>query len=213
MRWMILGLALACGMGAAPVRDNIYIENTEIEPDDVMDNEDAILNYLQDGVDTYAPNSITTTAIATGGVTSADILDGTITTADLSFTIAGGALLPAGAVYFMLTGSCPAGTTDISATYPNYFPRINATPATVGGAATHTHTAGTYVAPSHTHAGTTLIHTATVTQSTGAGNPTSTQEHVHPFTTDASGSGAITGSAAAGDTVPLHVTFRACQVN
>jgi hypothetical protein len=100
-RWIPL-LAL-CLLGAAPTRDNTYIPETIIDPDDVMANEDAIFEYLQDGVDTYAPNSITTNAIAVGGVTSSDILDGTITTTDLAFALNPGNTLPAGAVFFMLS--------------------------------------------------------------------------------------------------------------
>ncbi len=80
-----------------------------------------------------------------------------------------GMTLPSGAVFMMITGSCPSGTTDVSATYSNKFIRINATAGSTGGADTHTHAAGSYTSPttgstaiteanlpSHTHAAGTL---------------------------------------------------------
>ncbi len=44
-----------------------------------------------------------------------------------------GILLPSGAAFFMATGSCPSGSTDISATYSNKFPKINSTAGTSSG--------------------------------------------------------------------------------
>src|SRR3990167_10164487 len=130
--WWIVGAIIGCWVStfayaAAPSRDNTYVAGTVISPTAVMANEDTIYTYLQDGVDTYAANSITTNAIAVGAVTSADILDGTITTTDLAFAINPGNTLPAGAVFFMVTGTCPSWTTDVSATYANLFVRINST--------------------------------------------------------------------------------------
>ncbi len=43
------------------------------------------------------------------------------------------------------------GWTNVSATHTGRFMRINATPLSTGGADTHTHTAGSYAAASHTH--------------------------------------------------------------
>jgi len=209
-------------LGAAPVRDNTYITGTEIEPDDVLDNENAIYEYLQDGVDTYAANSITTTAIATGAVTSNDILDGTITTADLSFSITSGTLLPSGAVYFLLTGSCPSGTTDISATYEGDFLRVSATQLTTGGDTTHTHGVGSFVTGStHTHTiprdgwGATDVGTSgrlATAEDSGAGNALATATADN--TSGASGgSVAVSGTSATGSSLPPFTSAKLCRVN
>lgn len=215
---LLLSLSLLLCTGAAPSRIVNYQSGTEIEDSDVESNEDAVFDYLQAGVDTYAANSITTEAIATGAVTSNDILDGTIQTTDLGFAIAGGALLPSGAVYFMLTGSCPAGTTDISSTYSGYFLRTNSTQGTVAGADTHTHTAGSYTGAAHTHTGSasTLGGALTRLDDNSGGtdvdwnNPTA---HTHTITVASGGAGAITGTSASGDNVPVHITAKLCQVN
>lgn len=208
----LLLLLMPLAEAAAPVRQNTYVEGTDIEPDSVMDNEDAIFEYLQNGTDTIRAGAVTTATIQDSAVTSAKIADGTITTSDLAFTIAGGALLPSGAVYFMLSGNCPSGTTDVSATYANRFLRVSASnPSTLGGADTHTHTAGTYAAPSHTHAGTTAIETQPAADGSG-GSLGADDDHTHPFTTDAGGSGAITGTSASGDNIPAFAYGRLCQV-
>lgn len=62
-----------------------------------------------------------------------------------------GIALPSGAIFFMISGNCPTGTTDVTATYSNKFVRINATQATTGGADTHSHTLATANLPSHNH--------------------------------------------------------------
>ena len=185
-----------------------------------MANEDTIYEYLQDGVDTYAANSITTNAIAVGAVTSADILDGTITTTDLAFAINPGNTLPAGAIFFMVTGSCPSWTTDVSTTYANLFVRINATQGSLGGSNTHTHGVGSYLGTSHTHTvpidgwgsqdpGAGSGRMVTTTEASGASNDTATTSQA----TSSSGSGAITGTSASGDNLPAFVTMKACQVS
>ena len=88
-----------------------------------------------------------------------------------------GVVLPTGAVFFMLTGSCPAGTTDVTATYSNRFIRINATQGTQAGADTHTHTAGTLAGPSHTHTG--PSHTHGVGSFAGPSHTHTTSVHTH----------------------------------
>jgi hypothetical protein len=63
-----------------------------------------------------------------------------------------GFALPSGAVFFMMTGSCPTGTTDVTATYSDKFIKVNATQGTTGGAATDSITLTTTELPSHQHA-------------------------------------------------------------
>ena len=213
MKKLLPILALLC-LGAAPSRDNTYVAGTVISPTSVMANENTIYTYLQNGVDTYAANSITTAAIAVGAVTSADILDGTITTTDLAFAINPGNTLPAGAVFFMVTGSCPSWTTDVSATYSNLFVRVNATQGTLGGGNTHEHTAGTFAGSSHTHSiGNAIGDNSAGATDTGGGQQYSLDDHTHNSATGSGGGGAISGTSASGANVPSFVTMKACQVS
>lgn len=210
--WLLSVLALGL-LGAAPVRDNTYITGEEILAPDVMANEDAIFTYLQDGVDTYAPNSITTAAIQDSAITSAKILDGTITTADLAFSLTAGQILPSGAVFFMVSGSCPAWTSDVSSTYVDRFVRISATAGVQAGADTHTHTAGSFAAPLHTHSITTDAANEANTVGGGTGASGVAAAHTHDGTTDSGGNGALSGISASGSTVPAYISMKACQVS
>src|SRR3990167_134538 len=209
---------------ACPSRTSTYVAGTVISPTQVMGNEDVLFEGLQDGLDTdcIADNAITTAKIAVGGVTSNDILDGTITTADLAFSITQGNILPAGAVFFMVTGNCPAWTSDVSTTYSQLFVRINATQGSLSGSNTHSHSVGTYVGSSHTHsvpATTSSSWTPVQGTSTFGGVIVyaSVPNPLYGATTDpatgSSGSGAITGTSANGDNVPSFVTMKACQVS
>lgn len=62
---------------------------------------------------------------------------------------AAGIILPPGAVFFMITGSCPTGSTDVTSTYSDKFLRINATQGSTGGS--DTVTLATTNLPSHNH--------------------------------------------------------------
>ena len=101
------------------------------------------------------------------------------------------------------------GWTNVSATYSNKFMRINATPLTTGGADTHTHAAGSYAGPSHTHTVSRGIHAqgdTTVTgylQTSRVGVDTNGIDA--DITSGASGTGAVTGTSASGDNVPAYV--------
>jgi len=147
-------------------------------------------------------------------------------------TITAGLALPSGAVFFMLTGSCPAGTTDVTATYSDKFLRINATQGSTGGSDTvtlaeanlpsHTHGVGTLAAANegaHTHAA-----TFTDLSSGGSGvkpwlftdttNPQNKNigpgsAHTHTL----SGSTAAIGSGTAATITNPYVTCKMCQVN
>ncbi len=125
--------------GAAPTRPNTYTPNTVISSSDVTENENALFNYLQAGVDSFADASITNNDISASANIQSDKLNltsiaqnitnsGTITATSFS----GGGALPSGAIFFMASGSCPSWTTDVSATYSNKFVKINATPLTAG---------------------------------------------------------------------------------
>jgi len=216
MPWWVL-LCAPMLLGAAPSRDNTYVAGTVISPTAVMANENTIYTYLQDGVDTYAANSITTAAIAVGAVASADILDGTVTTTDLAFAINPGNTLPAGAVFFMVTGTCPSWTTDVSATYANLFVRINSTQGTLAGSDTHTHTAGSYVGPSHTHSvpysGWTGVNINGANGQIVGWTISTLAAFTADNTTGSGGGGAATGTSGSTSNVPSYVSMRACRVD
>lgn len=118
---------------AAPTRQFNYTPNTTIDPTQNNANENSIYSYLQAGVDTYAAGSISNAAISgTAAIPYSKLnLTGGIVRADLSASSF--VTLPSGAVFFMITGSCPTGTTDVSATYSNKYIKINATAGTSSG--------------------------------------------------------------------------------
>jgi hypothetical protein len=101
-----------------------------------------------------------------------------------------------------------SGWTNVSSTYSNKFMRINATPLTTGGADTHTHGAGSYAGPSHTHT-VPASSTGWGAGSATSGKLTTGQDGGTSATTDrdtsASGTGAVTGTSASGDNVPAYV--------
>ena len=106
--------------------------------------------------------------------------------------------------------SAHSGWTDVTATYTEKFIRISTgTALDTGGADTHTHGAGSYAGPSHTHTGTTDGASAG-----GAGSLTINTlltQHVHTFTTASGGTGAVTGTSASGDNVPAYIQLKMWQ--
>lgn len=95
---LFLILFHSCGpvWAAAPTRTSNYTSGTTIRSSDVSGNENAIFNYLQAGVDTYSDGSIVNADISgsaaigysklslNNSITSADIVDSTIVTGDIS---------------------------------------------------------------------------------------------------------------------------------
>lgn len=207
---------------APPSRIYTYTSGGTIQPSENTANEDAIFNYLNRGVDTYADSTITTD----------DVLDGTLANIDISGTAAiadtklaqittaskvsataitglastpsgagiipsvnlpgGGITLPAGSVFFMITGSCPTGSTDVSATYSDKFIRINATAGSTGGADTHGHSMNF---PSASGGGNQLVATG--------GLDAAAINHTHQ----------VNGDTTTTSNVPGYVTAKLCQVN
>ena len=142
-----------------------------------------------------------------------------------------GLKLPSGAVFFMLTGGCPSGSTDVTTTYSDKFLRINTTQGTTGGADTvaiseanlpsHTHPAGTLTIAdeaAHTHtAGFASSGSASNVVLLGAGftsggaQPQTGAGTAHTHTI--SGSGGATGSGTAVTITNPYLTCKMCQVN
>lgn len=215
LRLFILFILISTNVfAAAPARQNSYVPNTVIASADVTANENAIFNYLQAGVDTYADSSIFNADISASANIQSDKLNltsvsqnitntGTInnTGAITATSFSGKGALPSGAIFFLISGSCPSWSTDVSSTYSNKFVRINATAASTGGSDTHTHTAGSYAV-----SGT----TGTTSDTGGAGGSGASgvqQYHTHAFSAN------VSGASSSGDNVPSYVTLIMCQVN
>ncbi len=128
--------------------------------------------------------------------------------------------LPSGSVFFMVSGSCPTGTTDVSSTYSNKFVKINSTQATSSGVIltgttdSHTLTAAESGLPAHTH-------TIETNDTTGGGgnfvrNDASSASTGTQTTSSTGGTSAASGHvhtlSSATTLEPSSVTMRACQV-
>ena len=146
-----------------------------------------------------------------------------------------GVTLPSGAVFMMITGSCPAGTTDASVAYANKFLRINATQGSTGGSDTlsiaeanlpsHTHGVGTLTAANesaHTHTenypnnGGGGSYDGAWINGALSGRPlllSKTTTAGTPHTHTLSGSTGATGSGVAATITNPYVTAKMCQVN
>lgn len=128
--------------------------------------------------------------------------------------IAGGILMPSGSVFFMLSGSCPTGTTDITATYTGKFIKINATQGTSSGVVltgtVDSHTLTTAEIPAHTHPITTAL-----SSGTGSGIVTSSVTSGYSSTSGSAGSGGgHTHTLSSATTLePSSVTMTLCQVD
>ena len=118
-------------------------------------------------------------------------------------------LVPTGAIILWNSAACPAGYTRLSA-YDGKFLVGSAAPGSPGGSNTHRHDAGSYAGPSHTHTGT----TGQAASQNGSGqvdNQWNPPTHTHPFTTNAGGTGAVTGTSAYTDSRPEFMTILLCQ--
>lgn len=211
-----LFLIISCGTSWAtpPTRLYSYVPNATIDPNQNNTNENALYTYVQTGVDTYAPGSISAADInANASIAYSQLsLTASIKQSDIA---TGGFLMPSGAVFFMATGSCPSGTTDVSSTYANKYVKINSTQLTSSGVVltgtTDSHTLSTAEVPSLTY---------TVAADSGA-NPSTTSflgrsgSPSGTFTGNTSGGGGgHTHTISSATTLePSSITMKACQVN
>jgi len=174
---------------------------------------------------TSGRSSIGDTSVILEGATN-DAFETTITvtdpTADNTITLPNddGVVMPDGALIFMLGGSCPPGTTDITATHSDRFVRINATGGSTGGANTHDHgsTTGSHTLitseiPAHVHTDTlrsNLTNDGTTSFVTG---DDSTSSGI-PAGTSTGGDGGHTHTLTTGvNNIPTFVTAKLCEVN
>lgn len=129
-----------------------------------------------------------------------------------------GFALPSGAVFFMITGSCPTGTTDVTTTYSNKFIKINATQGTSSGTVltgtSDSHTLTTTEMPAHTH--TTDSYCSTISIIAGTSNVQGTGDTASfsmPTTSTGSGGGHTHTLSSATTLEPSSITCKMCQVN
>ena len=173
---------------------------------------------------TLSATTLSATTITFEGAT-ADDYETTIAitdpTADRTLTVpnASSVTLPSGAVFFMITGSCPAGTTDVSATYSNKFIRVNSTAASTGGSDTHAHGVGSFASQNHTHTvpANSQVWGESIESPGSMGKLVVGADGWHMAAnapaTSSSGAAAITGTSGSGDNVPAFVTCKMCQVD
>ena len=122
--------------------------------------------------------------------------------------------LPSGAAFFMLSGSCPAGTTDITATYSGDFIKINATQGTQAGpvltGTSDSHVLSIAEIPAHHHDSTRDGSWTAVGSNFLGGNVNSGSIS----TDDTGGGGGHTHTLSAATTCePLSVTMKLCEVD
>lgn len=198
---------------APPTRTYTYTPNTTIDPNQNNTNENSLFSYLQVGVDTYAAGSITGAAISS----SASIpyvslsLANSIQPSDIA---SGHILLPTGAAFFMFTGSCPSGTTDVTSTYSNKFIKINSTQGTTSGlvltGTTDSHVLDITEIPAHTHTVANQSTTVYGVNGGGVGKPDVGAGN----TGSAGGGGGHTHTISGASTLePSSVTMKLCVVN
>ena len=126
------------------------------------------------------------------------------------------ALVPAGAIILWTGSSCPGGYTRFSAMDGKFLVSGSSYSPAAGGSNTHTHGAGSYAGPSHTHD---ISHTHTVGQTPENGPPGYiwpndkyfTTSGPNPNTSGPGGTGSITGTSAAADSRPEFATVLLCQ--
>jgi hypothetical protein len=216
-----------------PSRIYTYTSGEAINPEEVTANEDAIFSYLNRQIEGIEDDSVTTSKILNGTIVNADIAStanisdtklsqitttNKVSTTSLTGTIAAsnlsGVTLPSGAVFFMISGSCPNGTTDVTATYSNKFIKVNASQGTSSGTVltgtSDSHTLSTTEMPAHTHS----IPTRSLA-GTGSATPASDSGTTSDYTSGSTGgSGGHTHTLSSATTLePSSIACKMCQVN
>lgn len=128
-----------------------------------------------------------------------------------------GILLPSGSAFFMFSGSCPSGSTDVTATYSNKFIKVNSTQLTSSGpvisATTDAHTLLTSEVPALT------VNFPLQSANTGgaSGIPQNTPGPADTtsatYTTSGGGGGHTHTISSASSLEPSSITAKLCQVN
>ncbi|MBU2541833.1 MAG: hypothetical protein KJ593_08040 [Candidatus Omnitrophica bacterium] len=132
-----------------------------------------------------------------------------------------GILLPSGAIFFMLSGDCPIGTTDVTAAYSDKFIRVNATQGARGGADSHdhggitgNHTLTVNEIPSHRHTMTTRQEATAGEANTNIAHTVNAGNELTSLITASAGGGAGHGhTISSASNVPAYVACKLCQVD
>lgn len=129
-----------------------------------------------------------------------------------------GVLVPSGGVFFMASGACPTGTTDISSAYSNKYVKINSTQLTSAGVvltgATDSHVLTTSEVPALT-----VSLSPNVIRSAGGDGPNlgssanGGSTYSLTATTNGSGGGHTHTLSTASTLEPSSITMRACRVD
>ena len=151
---------------------------------------------------------------ADGIETKLVITDPTASDKTLTVPNANSVTLPTGAAFFMITGSCPAGTTDVTATYSDRFIRINATGGTTAGTNSHTHADGSYATATHDHGAVTGTPSGSTADLQGVGGGWTTNAATHTHSVASQAALDVTGASGTQSDVPVtYVTAKLCQVD
>ena len=127
------------------------------------------------------------------------------------------ALVPSGAVILWTGVGCPAGYTRLIA-YDGKFLVGSATAGTSGGSNTHTHGAGSYATPSHTHSISDISRGIGWNAGNNPNNPVGSTVAVvasdfQGVVAESGGSGPVTGASGSADSRPEFMTITLCQRN
>lgn len=121
-------------------------------------------------------------------------------------------LVPSGAVILWTSTACPTGYTRLSTLDGKFLVSGSAFSAAAGGSNSHTHSAGSFSAASHSHSGTTSSPVSGAFSDGGSGDRSySSGSHTHNLTTSASGALPVSGTSAAADSRPEFATVILCQ--
>ncbi len=123
-------------------------------------------------------------------------------------------LVPTGAIILWTGASCPSGYARVSAMDGKFLASGSSYNQAAGGSNTHTHGAGSYRGPLHSHTGQTSTPNSGLQPDGGSGDRQYTRwDHAHPFTTNSSGDESVTGTSASADSRPEFATVLLCQKN
>ncbi|MCK9370604.1 hypothetical protein M0R04_11900 [Candidatus Dojkabacteria bacterium] len=226
--YLILSLVLIpylCFAGEI-TRHTTYATNGEVNATNLNGNFDNVYNVVNGGLDNDNVNTTTYRLLEIlGSLPSAGTQGRTAfltTDSSLNFdtgttwvkALTTGVSLPSGAIFFMITGSCPTGTTDVSATYANKFVKINSTQGTSSGTVltgtTDDHTLITGEMPAHTH---TTDYSGTAGGAINNGGVDAANGTAVTSSSTGGGGGHSHNLSAATTLEPSSITMKCCQVN
>lgn len=183
---------------------NTVISSSQVNTNfaDVETAINAIHSYIGSGV-------ITNTMLA-GSIDLTSKVTGVLPVAN------GGTEFDTGDICLSTAAKDETGWTEITSTYSEKYLRVGSTGLATGGASTHTHAAGTFAGPSHTH--TVLKDGYTLNESAADGtimitHPADSRGMQNDITSESGGTGSVTGTSAAGNNTPLYVDLRLFSKN